>query len=327
MAPNPHNLTIPHPARGWSDLIGHRRFRYEPGPRGGTYDDRDAFIEGTGIRILEGDSVGLRVHALRFNTFMVVRVHVPHMHVIWSRDRPTAQRRYLYLFVNRGLVEFLGDARHVSAEGGGLCIAFPGREPVEMRTLAPSELIYFTFDESEIAPYGLTPPEIGRISPRSTVFRASYAYLQAIATSDAPEGLEDSAVLRSLTKDVARALVVETQSRDTPDTALQIAQQVIAEQASRRSFTPDELARRCGVSRSTLTRLFAARGMSASREIRRHRAQHALYLLSEHPDMPLSVIAATAGFGSTSAMTRSFEELYEATPGTLRRKARGPRGG
>ncbi|MDR6867943.1 AraC-like DNA-binding protein [Microbacterium resistens] len=301
------------PPRGWSDLVGHRRYGYDS-QRPESRRALAQFIAGAGITVVEGDLSTLSVNALRLNTFFVARMTAAQLHVSWTRDRIPARSRYLYLFVNQGMVEFLGDAERVVADGGGLCIVLPGRVPVEFRILGPTEMIFFTFDEREILPLSLSQSNAGSLSRSSTVFRGAYAYLQAITAPQSEESDGESLVLRTLTRDVARAVIAEAAVRRKVDPLFETAQLVIAERALDSRFTIDDLARACGVSRRTIYRVYADHSTSPSEELRRKRLERALDVLENNPGTSLAGVAAASGFGSVSTLERAFRTVRGVSP-------------
>ena len=52
----------------------------------------------------------------------------------------------------------------------------------------------------------------------------------------------------------------------------------------------------------------------------RHRVNHAIKLISEHPDEKLFIIAEQCGFSSPSSMTRAFKQQGKPVPSTFRTK-------
>lgn len=282
------------------------------------------FVEGTGLEVLRGDARTLRLQTLRFSTFLIAHVKVDAFRVRWPRRRPSSQSRFLFLFISQGSVELRGDARRVASPEGGLCLVFPGTEPVEIETIASSELVAFSFDAKEIAPLTLRPEDIGVLTPRSTIIRACYAYLRSIVTADADPSAENTAVLRSLTRNVAGALGAEAIRYHPRGDHFAYAQQVIGEMSSDPRFAADALAAKCGISRRTLNRLYQRNGTQVAKEIRRARSQSAMELLVSYPDIDLCQIARLSGFGSEHTLTRSFQELFGVTPSAVRSGSRVP---
>lgn len=303
----PRDLTL-----GWADLQGHRRFaRRSDAP---TDPLRlQAFVDGMGLRVREGDIAPLRIQAVRFNWCLIVHAVSGPFVVDWARDRVNARNRGVFLFVNRGAIEITGPGARWSADGGGLHIIFPTTDPIRVRADTDVELIFFSFDMSEIEPVVLSAETVGDVAPTSTVFRAAYAYLHAAAfeTPDAHDD-EDPGILRSLTRDIARSLVLAATSTLPGAGLVSAAQARIGQEYRDPRFSPTRLAQHLAVSRSTLERAFRARGLRVAKEIRRHRTRHAMALLASGPDLGLDLVAAASGFGSRSALRRAFEDVYGA---------------
>lgn len=315
MPPHSQNLLPNDPQEGWSDLVGFRRYQFEPS-RKNTLNRVHEFVAGAGLELVRGNLDHATVRALRFNSFMVSHVQVAGAHLLWSRNRNNALNRYLYLFVNRGTVEIEGDEAHWSSKGGGLCIIFPGDSPVHIRITEISELIFFSFDQKEVAPHMLTPENVGEVSPSSTVFRASFAYLQAVVHLPVGEVelTEDPVILHAITRDVARAVTMSAIAARHPDPDLATMQATISQRSADPDFTPDTLSSLFGVSRSTVGRLYSRHGLHVSREIRRSRTHRAMELIGKRSSQSLDDVAIASGFGSRSSMNRAFKELYGAPP-------------
>ncbi|KZE41765.1 AraC family transcriptional regulator [Microbacterium sp. T32] len=300
----PHDLTL-----GWTDLQGQHRFAQ----RSDAPSDRlrlQTFVEGMGLRVAEGDITRLRIQAVRFNWCLTAHVVSGPFVVEWSRQRVNARNRCVFLFVNRGAIEITGPGSYWSADGGGLHLIFPTTDPVSVRAVSDVELIFFSFDMTEIEPVRLVPDGVGDIAPTDTVFRAAYAYLQAAAFQSPTGEEEDLGVLRSLTRDVARALVLASTSSLPGADLFTRAQARISHEYRNPQFSPSRLARDLDVSRSTLERAYRARDLRVAQEIRRHRARHAMALFASGPDLALDLVAAASGFGSRSSLQRAFEDVY-----------------
>ncbi|HWC64690.1 MAG TPA: AlkA N-terminal domain-containing protein, partial [Thermoanaerobaculia bacterium] len=85
-----------------------------------------------------------------------------------------------------------------------------------------------------------------------------------------------------------------------------------------------ELSRRLGVSARHLDRLFTSHlGASPTAVVRTWRLNAARELISD-TDLPMSVVAQAAGFGSVRRFNDSIRRLYGRTPTALRRTRSGP---
>lgn len=306
---------------GWHWLVGHRRYRHWPTANSGPWIM--TFLTGAGLKMIGGDPRSVEMKAIRFNNFLIAHLRTPPLHVRWTRDRLPAQSRYMLVFVNHGSIVIEGDAEHWASPGGGLCIIFPGAEPVDIQSSEKSEMIVFTFDQIEVAPYILTPSNIRDIRPGTTVFRASYAYLQAAVDTPQADGQQDemTEVLRTLTREVARALAKSFVLQDESEATFLRAQRMVDQHSIEPAFDVDALASRCQVSRRTLDRLYARHGLSPAQEIRRSRAQRAIPLLAESATLTLEEVAAASGFRSITTMNRALKWAYGLSAGAMRQTA------
>ncbi|WDH78693.1 helix-turn-helix domain-containing protein [Microbacterium esteraromaticum] len=328
MKNNPLDELAPtHEQEGWRALVGHRRYRHSPAAAENA-DWVTAFLRGAGLDLISGDPRLLEFKAMRFSTFLISHLRTPAIHVRWSRARVTAQSRYLLIFANHGSVSIDGEADRWVSAGGGLGVVFPGDEPVDLQISEQSEAVLFAFDRDEIAPHILTPTNIGDIRPGTSVFRAAYAYLQAAVDvpriADQPD--EATEVLRTLTREVARALMKAaiTEHRSS-DTFLR-AQRTIDEHSVDPEFDVDALAAHCNVSRRTLDRLYEHQGLRPAQEIRRSRAQRAFPLLTASTSLTLDEVVAASGFRSVTTMNRALLAVYGVSASAARRPGAGTSG-
>ncbi|MGA6164587.1 AraC family transcriptional regulator [Amycolatopsis magusensis] len=89
-----------------------------------------------------------------------------------------------------------------------------------------------------------------------------------------------------------------------------------------RPWTLDALARRCGVSRATLTRRFTAvTGEPPLTYLRRRRMEVAANRLLESDD-PLATVAELVGYASEFSFSRTFTRTFGVAPGHFRRTGR-----
>ncbi|SIS08154.1 AraC family transcriptional regulator [Microbacterium sp. RURRCA19A] len=294
---------------------GHRRFAHAPGAPADPQRMR-AFVVQTGFRVLEGEPARLSLQSVDFPAYTIAHLRSAPFLIEWPRESPDARRRGVFVFVNRGTLKLSGSGTNWTADGGGLCIVFPGPDPVRIRGCGENEMIFFSFDTNEIEPLSLEADAIGRISPNSPVFRASYAYLKAaaFAPTGSSDDAEESGILRSLTRDVARSLVLASTTTRRRDRVFTAARSIIAQEYRDPRFSPTRLAARLGVSRSTLERAFRHNALHVAQEIRRHRAHHAMALLSSDPSLSIDLIARASGFGSRSTLSRAFREIYGVAP-------------
>ncbi|MGB4135875.1 MAG: helix-turn-helix domain-containing protein [Microbacterium sp.] len=303
------------PELGWNGRVGLRSYSHLHGQdadRAGIQE----FLTDAGVDVLSGDLGTVQMKAVRFSTFLIAQLRAPALTLRWMRDERRAQDRCLFLFVNRGSVRFEGAVESVISGSGGLGVALPGSDSVTVGAEQPSEVILFTFDRQEVAPIRLDAASIGDVASDSPVFRASYGFLMSMLSSTTSPRPKDAVILRSLTRDVARALATQV-SRGTPSSPLDtfhLAQQFIAEHAADPELTPDTLAESLGLSRRTLERAFREHGLRVSAEIRRVRSQRAMELLTGAKVLTVDQLVAAAGFGSRSSLVRAFQENYGVSP-------------
>ena len=88
--------------------------------------------------------------------------------------------------------------------------------------------------------------------------------------------------------------------------------------------TEDELATRLGVSARHLRRLFAEYVGATPNEVARSRRAHFARRLLDDTDLPMTQIAAAAGFNTVRQMNRVMQEIFRFTPSELRAKRRQP---
>ena len=320
MRNNPLSELVPVEREGWLSLQGHRRYHYPASANSGVWIT--TFLTGAGIQVLSGDARMLEMTAMRFNNFFIAHQRTPALSVRWARRIAHFQSRYLFLFVRQGSVVVEGDASRWARSDSGLCIVFPGEAPVDMICADGTELILFTFDRSEVAPDVLTLSNMGDMRVSTNILRSAYAYLSALVDAPPVSG-EPTEVLRSLTREVARALTRTSIGEVPSDAGFHQAQRVIDARSMDPDFDIESLAAQCAVSPRTLGRIFARQGLTPAHEIRRSRAQRALPLLMESPRLTLDEIAAASGFRSISTMNRALLASYGMSASAARYKRSG----
>lgn len=306
--------------RGRDVVTGYDTFEYEL--TGGARPASGDFLDSAGLEIVDyAPPLFLRVKAIRFDAFLAAHVRSRPITASWSRTRVRARRRVMYAFVNKGTLEIRGRATSVSPLSGGVGMVFPGSGDVILEGKSDTEVIYFTFDMNEIRPLHVEPDALASLRADSPVYRAAYSYLSGLV--HAPERADGGSafVLRELTRDVARALALESSSAPQNQDIIARVRQVIERRHRSAAFTPDDLARELGLSRRLLERACAEKGIRISDEVRTQRARHALHLLLERPDLPLHAVAAGSGFGSAEVMRRAFWRYYKSSPAAIRKTA------
>lgn len=278
----------------------------------------DDVVTSTGLKIVDyAEPAELLVRALRFDGFVAAHATTRPVTLLWPRTRPAAHHRCLFVFINRGTIEFKGDAVTIPPAPSGVGVVFPGDTPVEICITTDAELILFSFDKDAIAPVEVSPALITNISPRSPVFRAAYSYLYGAVRSPQSQGSASAHVLRELTRDVARAISLESLRATSQDDVVTRARAVIEENFASPSFNIVDITAQLQLSRRSLERAFAKRGTSLSNEIRARRARHAHHLSHTDPDMLLAEVARHSGFNSTEVLRRALLR-YFPRPSTVR---------
>ena len=85
------------------------------------------------------------------------------------------------------------------------------------------------------------------------------------------------------------------------------------------SVNADELAKRFGLSRSSLCTAFQqSTGLPIHKYIAQKRIEKAQMLIRSHPDMPLTQIASTVGYDDISTFYRNFVKIAGVTPSGYR---------
>lgn len=278
-------------------------------------------LESSGLRLVEFAPPGFaRVRVIRFAAFIAARVRTHPATVKWPRERPSARQRCLYILVNNGHVEIRGDSDSVVASGGEVGIVPPGQGEIIMKADSAAEFIYFSFVMNEIRPLEL-PNDSLRVVRKSAVFRASYSYLAGAVQSPEYGLVGNSRILQELTREVARALVLESSMPLPASDQVALVGQVIERGYRSPSFTALSIATELGVSRRSLERACAEQGIRMSEEIHKRRTSQALQLLLEQPLLSLKEVSAASGFHSSEAMRRAFRSRYQSSPTAVRATA------
>ena len=88
--------------------------------------------------------------------------------------------------------------------------------------------------------------------------------------------------------------------------------------------TEDDLATRLGVSARHLRRLFAEHVGATPSDVARSRRAHFARRLLDDTDLPMTQLAAAAGFNSVRQMNRVMQEVFRFAPSDLRARRREP---
>jgi AraC-like DNA-binding protein len=91
-------------------------------------------------------------------------------------------------------------------------------------------------------------------------------------------------------------------------------------------FDRRQLAERFHISKERIGSAFAHGGPYGSLRafLIELRLAHAAKLLTEHPEQPVSEVAAACGFGSATVFNRNFKQCFAITPTEFREKKNSP---
>ncbi|MDP5226571.1 MULTISPECIES: AraC family transcriptional regulator [Arthrobacter] len=280
------------------------------------------FLHQGGVQVASGDRRRLGVSALGFDEFLVAHFVSSPLSLRWIREDQDLRRRYVFLFVSRGRVELSGENERYEAPEGGISVIMPGSGPVELAAPQSAEGVLFSFDATEVLPVALRAESMRPVSPQSPLFRACYACLRGIVDGDATGLDEDTEVIRSLMRAVAHAMVATAGRSTQGGSVLERARDIIEREFANPRLTPDWIALRLGVSRSTLGRAFTAQGLKIAGEVRKVRADKAVERLQADPGASARTLAEESGFGSVASLSRALSEFHSVSFHDVRRGAR-----
>lgn len=305
---------------GWASLSGYKTFKFRLSGENRNVEDR--ILNFSALKIIDQQvPANTYVKGLRFNAFAVAHIRVSPMTVVWNRTRLPSQRRYMFVLVNSGTVQLRGDATTAIAPAGGIGVVFPGSSSAVIEITSDTEMAFFSFDLNEIRPLELSAAAVGNIRTDSPIFRAAYAYISGIVDSPDDQDVGSSQVLRELTREVARALVLEASSDAPAMDTVAHAHQIIERRYRAVAFTPGDIASELGLSRRSLERACTDQNISLADDLRARRTRHARLLLTEQPYLPLREIAFLSGFGSVEVMRRAFWRFYGDSPSAIRKNS------
>ena len=250
-------------------------------------------------------------HALGFGQGRGVRA-------TWHRTGTASSQSALYVLVRRGDLTLTDSTGSLSMGPEDIALVGPNSGPVSWVAADATELVcILVAPESAPAPHESAPPR--KLTARSAMFRATYALL-ASATQAAPEA-DDAEIelLRDLTLDAVRALARASQPQLPDDDVAGRALEILEARLHSALFSIDDVARELQVSRRTLERAAALRGITLSDELSLLRTRHALSLLTDDPELSIAGVAAASGFGSAEVMRRAFRRHFHHSPAQLRR--------
>lgn len=270
-------------------------------------------MENFGLELEKQDyETPLRLRMITFHGIVATHFQATSVTIRWVPDFDKAQDQYLVIFVNRGLVEVTTDDESYLAisRGGSICIVFPGCADVKVQVDDESELLLFGFHKREIVPIQLSPKFVRDLPANSAVFRSAYIYLAGLVQSPEVVSSTSANILRLLTREVARAIALESTSDSQDHNLPDRAYQMIVQNFRDPDLNADSIATQLGVSRRSLDRAHQDEPRSVAEEIRFRRTQFAFSLLAEQPSLSVSAVAAASGFKSAEVMRRSLVRQY-----------------
>ena len=236
----------------------------------------------------------------------------------WREVFPGNMKNFVQLFWTiRGEGEFILADRTIRSGPGDIFYRLPGEKHAE-HNCGSSEWCYFwvTFD-----------------GPGAAAFMESFGYgRDGLHAGDCPVPLflelehrirqEDATALRKMLSLCVEILTlaggngIQPQEQDLFERAMQL----IRENYTDPSMNVDYLIKQLGIHRSTLNRLFAAKGKCSPGDlIRSLRMEHALELLRT-TTMPVKEAAYASGFNDPAYFCRRIRKATGMTPEEIRKK-------
>lgn len=264
------------------------------------------------------------VSVIRLDTISAARLATGPIRLFWEDGVPEASQRFLFLFLESGVVELHGDSTRKVPDGAALCVIPPGRESTMIDVLTPARMIIFRFDRADLAPLAFDERELDHHPAASPIYHAAFSYLSGIALLPVQSDSLGVSALRELTCEIARSLVrtVTAHSRvavTVHDRAIDLIEQAYG----RPQLGVDEIARELGVSRRTLERAFEDSGESVAQVLQRTRSRHAVTALTQSAGRTLREIARACGFGSVDSLRRAIRAHHATSVALLRAESSG----
>lgn len=251
-----------------------------------------------------------------FSHASIVYYSGPEIEVRWTRDAQSADRVLLVVGITAG-VEVTGDPSCVVVtRDPRLTLVAPGSGEVKIALRAPGELLYLTVPSGILADLPLPPVSAHVAVPAEpSVLSPMVAFLAQLCRTSGGEA-DDVAQLPTAANEIVRALALMITRNATRRVPLhERAMEVISRDFAERGLSARRIADQLDVAPRTLQLAFQREGQTLAAELRRTRAHAAEQARAVRPDMSMSSIAASVGFGSESAMFRALRELRDATPG------------
>lgn len=245
---------------------------------------------------------------VRYYGFTFSHLSLPHARLRWKRETGSASRALL-LLAARGGIDVQTEGTLVR-RGSTLAAVWPGDEPVTMHLIEPrNELIHIGFSSEILADIPLPRWREGEAPPLEwPVVAPFYAFVKALCATS-PRSPEAGTALAVAARAMVRELVaIAAQEHEAPSSLVGAARLIIRDDFADSRVSVSSIARRLRVSPRTLQAAFTDEGTTVSGELRSARIVAARLIKDANPRMPARELAASAGFGSVSAMTRALRQ-------------------
>lgn len=257
----------------------------------------------------------MHVRGVRLNSLGAIRLTTRPLTLELPRATPAHQCQALFLFVEGGTVDVLGESTRSLAPGARLCAIAPGSAPVVITAMTEARMLLFSFDQGDVAPLTFSEQTLREHVDAGLIGRVAFAYLAELTQAADADG-HPVRELRELTREIARSLVrVFTTPAAPGDTTVQRARRIMERVYARPDVGVEDIAQELGVSRRALERSFAAAGQAVAAALRDVRTQHAIAAMARDPARPLREIAAENGFGSIDSFRRAVRTRSPSVPG------------
>lgn len=268
------------------------------------------------LQSLSSDSAS-RIRVVQFDTHALGFGQGRGIRATWNRNGPSSHQSLLFVLVRLRKVNLADSTGTLALGPEDIALVSPSSGAVSWVAEDSVELVCITLDPGTAAASQEIVPA-RKLPPRTAMFRATYALL-ASATQGAPDAdAAEIALLHELTLNSAQALVQASLPNLADDDTAGRALEILETRFHSALFSIDDVARELQTSRRTLERAAALRGVRLSDELSLLRTRHALTLLTERPELSVTDVAASSGFGSAEVMRRAFQRHFQRSPAQIR---------
>ncbi|PPG28631.1 hypothetical protein C5E10_13670 [Pseudoclavibacter sp. RFBG4] len=292
----------------WRNLPGYETQRLRA--NGGIPADE---IEAAGFKVLEGDKpTRLNLAILRFSAFVVGSVDSDSGTFVWRKAYASTRRRFLVIFVNRGMLSIGTSTADLAPVEGNVVILYPNAKPVYLKHTGRVESVVFAFDERELLPYVARQGSQFVFPGVSAVHAPAFAFLSSLSGTKKDSHPLGSNAIREVLRVLARAILVEADVARSEECSVKVndVRALVELRFAAPDFTVQSLAAELGITRRALERVLAPTQLTPSRLLRERRAARAKHLLEANGRVSLGNVAASSGFASTEALKRALVLFY-----------------